>query len=75
MIEILNRIPISAKVITVGCDDLKDSVVNGEEGDIEGAAKRSNTRTFFFFLSITGTSLESLTLFRIPSQPSRFRVG
>ena len=40
MIEILNRIPISAKVITVGCDDLKDSVVNGEEGDIEGAATK-----------------------------------
>ena len=40
MIEILNRIPISAKVITVGCDDLKDSIVNGEEGDIEGAATK-----------------------------------
>ena len=31
---------ISTKVITVGCDDLKDSVVDGEEGDIEGAATK-----------------------------------
>ena len=31
---------INSKVITVGCDDLKDSIVNGEEGDIEGAATK-----------------------------------
>ena len=50
MIEILNRIPISAKVITVGCDDLKDSVVNGEEGDIEGAATKIENEDILLLL-------------------------
>ena len=27
-------------LITVGCDDLKDSVVDGKKGDIEGATTK-----------------------------------
>ena len=42
-------------LITVGCDDLKDSVVDGKKGDIEGATTKIEHKDILLALLLVHT--------------------